>query len=430
MSILIKNGIVYDPKRNIDGEILDLFINNGKISKLEKNINCDAEKTIDANGMWVVPGFIDLHVHLREPGYEYKETILTGSRAAAAGGYTSICCMPNTNPVVDNKGVVALINKIAKEQAIVNILPVGSITKGQNGKELSNILEMKNEGIYAISEDGKTVENIDLMKEAFRIAKKANIPILSHCEDIKLVNGGVMNFGEISKKLGLKGISNRSEDVIIERDILLSDGEDATLHICHISTKGGIQLLRKARKRRNNVTGEVCPHHFCLYDEIIDGTDSNFKMNPPLRSKEDVQAVIEGLRDGTVSVIATDHAPHHESEKNCSFENASNGIIGIETALSLCITKLVNEKILTPYKLIEKMSTNPAEILGIDKGSLSIGSDADVTIVDPNLEYKINKSKFLSKSKNSPFDGWNVKGKVIYTIISGEIVYDNRQTYF
>lgn len=423
MKLLIKNGRVINPATNID-EVMDVLVVDGIVEKLEKNINDDADKIIDADKCWVTPGFIDVHVHLRDPGYEYKETIATGTRAAAKGGFTTICCMPNTNPVTDSEIMVEYIKMKAKRDGVVNVLPIGAITKGQKGEELANIGQMANAGACAISEDGKSVLSSGLLKTAMKYAKMFNIPVLSHCEDISLVGGGSMNSGAASQLLGLKGISNDSEEVIVARDIILARSTQSKLHICHVSTKGSIQLLREAHARGEEVTAEICPHHFTLTDEAVMDYDGNTKMNPPLRSAEDVLALKEALKDGTVSIIATDHAPHSIEEKNCEYEKAAFGIVGLETALPLGIKVLVEEGWLTPSQLIEKMTINPAKMLGIDKGSIEVGKVADITVIDPEAVYKVDTSKFASKSKNSPFDGYEVKGKIEYTIVGGNVVVE------
>lgn len=423
MKILIKNGRLINPATGID-EVMDVLVNDSIVEKIEKNINDNADKIIDADKCWVTPGFIDVHVHLRDPGYEYKETIATGTRAAAKGGFTTICCMPNTSPVTDSEIMVEYIKMKAARDGVVNVLPIGSITKGQSGEELANIGQMANAGACAISEDGKSVLSSGLLKTAMKYAKMFNIPVLSHCEDMSLVGGGSMNAGAASQLLGLKGISNDSEEVIVARDIILARSTNSKLHICHVSTKGSIQLLREAHARGESVTAEICPHHFTFTDEAVMDYDGNTKMNPPLRSAEDVLALKEALKDGTVGIIATDHAPHSLDEKNCEYEKAAFGIVGLETALPLGIKVLVGEGWLTPSQLIEKMTINPAKMLGIDKGSIEVGKVADITIIDPEAEYKVDVSKFASKSKNSPFDGYEVKGKIEYTIVGGKVVVE------
>lgn len=425
MRILIKNGRVIDPA-NVTDETRDILINNGIVEESAKDIRAGhVDKTIDASGKWVVPGLIDLHVHLREPGYEHKETIATGSRSGALGGFTTICCMPNTNPVMDNEIVVEYVKMKAERDGVINVLPIGAITKGQKGEELANIGNMAKVGVCAISEDGKTVDSAGLMKTALKYAGMFKIPVFSHCEEKTLAGKGQMNAGDKASLLGLAGISNDSEEVIVSRDIILAKSAKAKLHICHISTRGSVHLLKDAKSRLQDVTGEVTPHHFTLADEEIEDYDANYKMSPPLRSVKDRTALIEALRDGTIDVIATDHAPHHYDEKNCEFEKAMNGIVGLETAFALSYSELVEKNILSPIELIEKMSYNPAKIIGINKGTLSKGCIADIAIIDTKNEYTIDVVKFASKSKNSPFNGRKVKGKVEYTIAGGKIVVEN-----
>ena len=423
MKILIKNGRIINPADGMD-KVSDMLVEGGIVKEISQNINTSADKVIDANKMWVTPGFIDLHVHLREPGFEHKETIATGSRAAAAGGYTTVCCMPNTKPVTDNIEVVEYIRIEAEKNGVVNVLPIGAITKGQEGNELADIECIYKAGICAISEDGKSVMNAQLLKEAMIKAKELNIPVLSHCEDRSLVKGGCMNEGAHCESLGLKGISNDSEDVIVARDIVLAESTGAKLHLCHMSTKGSIELLNEAKLRGVNVTGEITPHHFTLSDEAVDGKDTNTKMNPPLRSKDDVEAMRKALKDGVADTISTDHAPHSAEEKAKDYQAAPFGIVGSETSFALSNSVLVEEGYLTPSALIEKMSYNPAKILGIDKGDISVGKVADITITNPEKVFKIDKEKFYSKGKNTPFDGYEVKGSVEYTIVGGKIVFE------
>ncbi len=427
MNILIKNGRLIDPYNNIDGK-MDILISNGVVAKVSENIaNNNVDKIIDANNMWVAPGLIDLHVHLREPGYEHKETIATGTRSAVMGGFTTICCMPNTRPVTDNQILVEYIKMKAEREGVCRVLPIGAITVGQKGETLAEIGKMAKAGACAISEDGFTVENASLMKTAIKYAEMFNIPVFSHCEDVDLA-GGSMNAGDTATKLGLKGISNESEDVIVSRDIILADSLKAPIHLCHISTKGSVDLIKDAKARGSKVTAEATPHHFTIVDEDITEYDGNFKMNPPLRSTQDRAAIIEALKNDTIQVIATDHAPHHIDEKNCEFERALNGIVGLETALSLSISELVEKGVLTPFKMIEKFTKNPAEILRRkDLGHLSVGNNADVIIIDPNVKYKVNVENFVSKSKNSPFNNREVTGKVLYTLVGGKIIVENGQ---
>lgn len=424
MKLLIQNGQVIDPASQTN-EVMDILVENGIISKIEKSITDNADKIINAKGNWVTPGFIDVHVHLREPGYEYKETIATGTRSAAKGGYTTICPMPNTNPVCDSDIMIEYIKLKAEREGVVHVLPIGAITKGQKGEELSNIGKMAKAGACAISEDGKSVPSSGLLKTAMKYAKMFDIPVLSHCEDINLVAGGSMNAGASAQLLGLKGISNDSEEVIVARDMILAKSTNSKLHICHMSTKGSVELLRQAKLAGQTVTAEATPHHFTLSDDFITDYDGNTKMNPPLRSKEDVLAIRQALKDNVIDIIATDHAPHSIDEKNCEYEKVAFGIVGLETALPLGITVLVEGGWLTPMELITKMTYNPAKMLNIDKGTLTIGKSADITIIDPNKTYKIDANTFASKSKNTPFGGFEVKGKVMYTIVDGNIVVEN-----
>lgn len=420
MKTLIKNGRLINPATNIN-DIMDILIEDEKIIEIKKEITCVADKIINAHEKIVAPGFIDVHVHLREPGFEYKETIKTGSMAAVMGGFTTICCMPNTEPVIDSEIMVEYIKLKAEREACCNVLPIGAITKAQNGKELANIGKMVNAGACAISEDGKSVLNAAMLKTAMNYSKMFNIPVMSHCEDKDLVAGGVVNAGSQSQLLGLKGISNDSEDVIVARDIILAKSTGAKLHLCHVSTKGAIDLIRDAHRRGQEVSAEICPHHFTLSDMDIVDYDANTKMNPPLRSNEDVMALREALKDGTVGIIATDHAPHGIDEKNCEYDKAAFGIVGLETAFALGNTTLVDGRWLTLDELIEKMTINPAKLLGINKGSIEVGKVADIVIIDPDYVYEIDAKSFKSKGKNTPFDGYKVKGRIIYTLVDGKI---------
>ena len=423
MKTLIKNGLLLDPANNIN-EQYDLLINDDLIDLIDKNIDeSRADKVIDAKGCFVMPGFIDLHVHLREPGYEHKETIETGVKAAARGGFTTICAMPNTSPVVDCKEVVLQIQNKANKLNNVNVLQIGAVTKGQKGEELADIEGMIECNIPAISEDGKSVMNSNLYREAMKIAAKNNIPVFAHCEDINLVNGGVMNADDNAKILSMRGISNAVEDIIVARDILLAKETNARLHLCHCSTKDSVVMIEQAKKEGLKVSAEVCPHHFCLTSDDIKTDDANYKMNPPLRTKADVLALIDGLKNGIIDCIATDHAPHHADEKAQSMNKAPFGIVGLETAAALTYTKLVKTNILTPLQMAEKMSYNPAKVLGIDKGNLAKSKVADIVIFDPECEYNIDVNTFESKGKNTPFDGWRVNGKVKFTLVAGKIVY-------
>ena len=423
MGILIKNGHLVNPPTKTD-EIMDLYVKEDRIEKIGKELTATAEdQVIDATGCYVFPGFIDLHVHLRDPGLTEKEDIETGSRAAAHGGYTTIVAMPNTKPVADCPEVIRYVHDKAKEVGLTHVLQVGSVTKGMEGKELSDLTGMIEAGIPAISEDGKSVMDSGLYREAMKIVAKAGIPVLAHCEDINLVQGGVINQGNRSKELGVNGISNAVENVIVARDIMLAEETGATLHLCHCSTKESVELVRDAKKKGIKVSGEVCPHHFTLTEDDIVAGDANYKMNPPLRAKEDVEALKIGLRDGIMEVISTDHAPHTAEEKKKDLNHAPFGIVGTETAAALTYTELVQKGYLDPMGMAEKMSTNPARILGIDKGDISEGHIADIVIFDPRASYEIHAKDFASKGKNTPFEGREVTGRVVTTILDGQVVY-------
>ena len=422
MKILIKNGHVIDPANGID-EVADIFISDGVITDIGENSELDGVdmKIIDATGKVVAPGLVDMHVHLREPGQEYKETIETGTRAAIAGGVTSVACMPNTEPVCDNETVVRYIKERAKEAGYANVFPVGSVSKGLEGKYLSEIGQMAFEGAVAISDDGRPVENSALMRRAIEYSQMFDIPVISHCEDMALGEGD-MNEGAVASQMGLRGISPAAEEVMAARDILVAENLGARVHIAHISTKGTVELIRQAKKRGVKVSCETCPHYFSLTEKACEGYNTNAKMNPPLRSDEDVQAIKEGLKDGTIDCIVTDHAPHHIDEKQCEFSLAKNGIVGLETSLGLGIKELVKTGVLTMSQLIEKMSKTPAEILGISRGTLGVGHVADVVIFDPESKWTVDVNKFYSKGKNSPFDGFELYGKPEYVLVGGEIL--------
>lgn len=423
MKTLIQNGHLLDPATKRDG-IYDILIEDGIILQVEEQITENADTVIDAKGKYVLPGFVDLHVHFREPGFAYKETIKTGSMAAARGGFTSVCPMPNTQPAIDNPSMIEYLNLKAEKEAMVHILPVGAVTKGQAGTELADIVGMARVGARAISEDGKSVMNTKVYYEGMKLAKKAGIPVFAHCEDKDLVGKGVMNAGAKSQELGLEGISNAVEDVIVARDILMAKEVGAKLHLCHCSTKDSVALVKMAKEMGYPVTAEVCPHHFTMSEEDITQDDANFKMNPPLRAKADVQALKEGLRDNIMEVIATDHAPHSREEKERSIAEAPFGIVGLETAFALSVTELVEQGYLTKMQLVEKLSHNPARIIGIDKGSLAVNKAADLVIVDFEESYTIEAATFASKGKNTPFDGRKVKGRVLKTFVDGSLVYD------
>ncbi len=421
MKKLIKGGRVLNPASNFD-EICDVLIKNDRVIKIAKDINEEGCEVLDATDKWVTPGFIDVHTHLREPGFEYKETLRTGSRSAAIGGFTTICAMPNTNPVADNEVVIGYIKMKAEQESLVNILPIGAITRGQEGLEMANIGLMAKAGACAISEDGKSVEDASLLKTAMQYASTFDMPVLCHCEDKRLTGGGQIHSGDVSNLLGLKGISRDSEDIITVRDIMLAISTGSRVHICHVSTKGSVETIRHFKSRYNRLTAEVCPHHFSLTHEAAKGYDTNAKMAPPLREQSDVDALIEGLKDGTIDIIATDHAPHHLDEKKCEFDRAAFGIVGLETALPLGITNLVQKGHLTPLQFIGKLTYNPSKMLNIDRGTIREGAVADITVVDPSIEYEIDVNTFRSKSKNSPFHGFKVTGKTYAVLVNGEYI--------
>lgn len=423
MTILIKNGRVIDPATKTD-ETLDLYIEDGVITRREKNCKDKADEVIDAKDCYVMPGFIDMHVHLRDPGFTEKETVETGAQAAARGGYTTIFAMPNTKPVADNADVVDYVHKKAKNLAMVHVHQVGAVTKGQLGEELADIEEMVKAGILAISEDGKSVMNAKLAKQAMIEAKKYGISVLAHCEDKNLVDGGVVNADKDTAKYGLRGITNAVEDTIAARDIILAGETGAHLHLCHCSTKGSLDMVREAKRQHISVSAEVCPHHFTLTSADIDPEDTNYKMNPPLRTAEDVEALKQGLKEGVFEVISTDHAPHTRADKNTPMQTAAFGIVGLETAAALTHTELVEGGYLTPMQMAERMSYNPATIMGLKSGRLTEGAPADIVIFDPTVRTTIDSSKFWSKSKNTPFDGRKVTGEVRMTLVDGKIVYN------
>ncbi|MBQ8301066.1 MAG: dihydroorotase [Clostridia bacterium] len=423
MKLLIKGGRVVDPANNID-KVADIYIDKGVVAEIGENIDLDGVdmEVIDATGKIVTPGLVDMHVHLRDPGQEYKEDIETGTRAAAMGGVTSVACMPNTKPVIDNEAIVTYIKSKAKEVGYVNVYPIGSITKGLKGEELSEIGELKFAGAVAISDDGRPVVESGLMRRAMQYADMFDMTVISHCEDLGLAAGGHMNEGYMSTYLGLKGITRASEEVMVSREILIAEATDAAVHIAHVSTRGSVELVRQAKKCGVRVTCETCPHYFTLTEDAVDGFNTNAKMNPPLRTADDVEAIKEGLKDGTIDCIVTDHAPHHADEKNCEFGYALNGIVGLETSLGLSLEYLVKTGVLTINELIEKMAVNPSRILGLNKGNLGVNHAADITIFDMEKEWTVDVSKFESKGKNSPYDGYKLCGKPEYVVVGGKIV--------
>ncbi len=422
MKILIKSGRVVDPANKIDKK-LDILVDDEKIVELAEHIDSGGAEVINAAGLIVTPGLVDMHTHLRDPGYEYKEDIVSGTRAAVAGGVTSVACMPNTSPVNDNLAITKYIISKAQEQGSANVYPIGSITKGLNGELLTEMGELKEGGCVGFSDDGLPVMNGDMMRRGLEYAKTFGVPIFTHAEDMSLVSGGSMNEGPIATELGLKGIPWVAEDAVTARDIMLAELTGAHLHVCHVSTKGSIELVRNAKARGVRVTCEATPHHFMLTDEAVRGYDANFKMNPPLRSQNDIDAVRAGLADGTVDAIATDHAPHHIDEKNVEFAIALNGVVGLETLLPLTL-KLVAEKVLNLSSAIALLTCQPAEILGIDRGTLGVGAVADITLINPNKEWIVEADKLHSKSKNTCFDGQTVRGYAVRTILAGKTVFE------
>ncbi len=424
MTMLIKNGRVIDPASNTD-EIMDLLVSDGVIVKVQKNITEEADSVIDASGCFVMPGLIDLHVHFREPGFEHKETIRTGARAAARGGFTTVCPMPNTNPVIDSVEMVEYIKHKAEEVTDINILPIAAITAGQDGEYLTDFENLKEAGAVAVSEDGKSVMNARVARQAMRLAAEVDIPVFAHCEDKNLAARGVMNAGNHARELGLYGIMNAVEDIIVARDILLAKNTGARLHLCHCSTEDSVRMIEDAKKEGMDITAEVTPHHLTLTEDAITEDDADFKMNPPLRTRKDVDRLREGIKSGIIDCIATDHAPHHKTEKERGFVEAPFGITGLETSVAITITELVKTGILTPLQMAERMSYTPAKIIGIDKGTLLPGKAADITIIDPDAEYVIDSNTFASKGHNTPFNGKKVSGEVRYTIAAGKVVYSN-----
>lgn len=438
---LIKNGRVLDPETGFD-DIADVLIVDGKILEIDNDIDLGSYEqhhnigehsendiVIDAEGCLVMPGLIDLHVHFREPGFEYKETIRTGARAAARGGFTSVCVMPNTKPVVDSLDTLEYVMDKAMEATHVRIYPIAAITANQDGEYLTDFQTLYDNGAIAVSEDGKSVMNARVARQAMRLAANVEIPVFAHCEDIYLRARGVMNAGAKAKSLGLYGILNEVEDIIVARDILIAKETGAKLHLCHCSTEDSVELIKLAKDAGIEVSAEVTPHHLTLTEDDIDGTDANFKMNPPLRTKQDRDALIQGLKEGIIDCIATDHAPHSEEDKAAGFKDAPFGITGLETAVPVIFTELVETGILTPLEMAEKMSYNPAKIMGVNRGRLQVGADGDVTVIDITQKYEIRKNRFFSMGKNTPYEGKSVKGRVVATIVDGRVIYKNNGSH-
>jgi dihydroorotase len=428
---IIRNGRIIDPANKRD-EIADLYISNGKIvgskseirAKLSRRDGKSEIEEIDAKGLIVAPGLIDMHVHLREPGFSHKETIESGARAAAAGGFTTIVCMPNTSPVPDNAGTIAWIKDRASAIACVNVLPSGSISKNLAGEELAPIGSLAQAGVVAITDDGHCIQNHEVMRRAVEYARMVGLPVLDHCQDYNLVGNGVVHEGYWSTLLGLPGWPAAGEEAIVMRNILLSELCDHPIHCQHVSTAGSVRLLREARARGVKISGEVCPHHIALTDEAIQNFDTNCKVNPPLRSRTDVNAVLEGIADGTLSILCSDHAPHADFEKEVEFDAAPFGVIGLETELGLFIDLLVHKHAkIDIARLIEMYTVEPARLLKLDAGTLSPGSRADVTLINPDLKWTVDVDRFRSASRNSPFDGWKLKGGAVRTMVGGKTVW-------
>ncbi len=424
MKLIIKNGRVIDPANNIDGQY-DIVIEKGVIQSVKpsgKDSDEVSAKVIDAKDCIVAPGFLDMHVHFREPGFEYKETIESGCESAAAGGFTTVAMMPNTNPVNDNRAVTELMTSRAKEHGKIQALAIGAITRGLKGEILSDMGDLKAAGVIGFSDDGRPVMSNEVMRRAFEYSRMFDLPLIQHSEILDLTNGGCMNEGPISTELGLKGMPTEAEDIMVYRDIALLEKTGGRLHVAHISSGEAVDLVRRAKSKGLPVTCEVAPHHFILTDESVRGYDTNTKMSPPLRAQSDIDAIKEGLKDGTIDIIATDHAPHDVADKQVDYHGACFGIVGLETALPLSL-RLVDEKILTLPQMIEKLTSRPAEIFKLDSGTLGEGKRADVVVFDPDEAYTVEASQFKSKSKNSPFDGWPVKGRVRHTIYNGKVIY-------
>ncbi len=421
--ILLKGGRLVDPSRNLD-EAGDLLIKNGKVEALGGKIagpeECDI---VDCAGKIVSPGFIDVHCHLREPGREDVETIATGARAAAAGGFTAVCAMPNTDPVTDNQAAVGFVLRQSLQAKAARVYPIGAISVGQNGKALAEFGEMVGAGAVAVSDDGKPVGSAQLMRTALEYARTFRIPVIDHCEEPTLSAGGAMNEGIVSARLGLRGIPAEAEEIMVIRDILLARLTGGHVHLAHMSTKGSVELIRWGKERGINVTAEVCPHHLSLTEDRIGAYDTNAKMNPPLRTAEDVAVLREAVKDGTIDLVATDHAPHHYDEKEREFADAPNGIIGLETALAVIVTNLVETGILTYSKMVDRMACTPAKVFNLPGGTLARGAAADVTVFDPKASWKVDPASFLSKGRNTPFAGMTLSGKAVCTIVAGQIVY-------
>ena len=422
-SLLIRNGTIVDPTQHLES-VCDLVVRDGKIERLGEGLPVDGHEVFDAAGKIVAPGFIDLHAHLREPGFEYKETIETGTRSAVAGGFTAVCCMPNTDPVNDKSSVTSFILERAVIAGLARVYPIGAITVGSKGEQLAEIAEMKAAGIVAISDDGKAVNDTNLMRRAMEYASQFGLPVIDHCED-SCARGGVMHEGEFSAVLGLKGMPGSAEDIQVARDLILAETTSAHVHIAHISTRRSVSMVREAKRRGLAVTCEVTPHHFIFTDAEVhrSGYDTNTKMAPPLRCESDLDAIIDGLRDGTIDAIATDHAPHHHNEKMLEFDRAPFGIVGLETAVSLTLDRLVTAGIISVSRMVDLLSCGPARVLNLPGGTLKEGAVADVTILDPEKQITVDATRFHSKGRNTPFNGWELRGAPYATIVGGRTLW-------
>jgi dihydroorotase len=423
-AMLIRGGRVIDPSRRLDAA-LDLLIEDGKIARLGERLKARGAEAIDAAGLVVCPGFIDLHTHLREPGREDKETIATGTRAAAAGGFTAVCAMPNSDPVNDNAGITRAILDKAASEGVVRVYPIGAITKGSLGEELAEFGDLREAGCVAVSDDGRPVASARMMRRALEYARAFELTVIDHCEEPTLTHGFAMNEGPVATWLGLRGYPAAAESMVVERDIQLAELTGGKLHIAHLSTAGAVAAVRRGKARGLRVTAEATPHHLLLTDQVVRDSqyDTATKMNPPLRGEADRRAVLEGLRDGTIDCIATDHAPHGVDDKKVEFDQAANGVVGLETAVALCLDRLVREGHMGLAELVALLSTNPARVLGLPGGTLAPGSPADVTILDTGRRFKVNPERFESKGRNTPFAGWTLTGRAVITIVSGRTVF-------
>ena len=418
MRLLIKGGRIVDPAQQID-RVGDVLVEDGKVTSIGESFSEDGAEVVDASGFVVSPGFIDLHVHLREPGEEYNETIASGAAAAVAGGFTSICAMPNTRPVNDNASLTRFIVDKAREAGLARVYPVGAITRQSKGEELAEMAEMKEAGAVAVSDDGRPVMDSQVMRHAMEYARDHGLVVVDHCQDLHLASNGVMNEGRYSTLLGLKGMSRTAEDSHVARDIMLAELTGVRVHIAHISTAGSVEMVRRAKNQGLAVTCEVTPHHLALTDAAVVGFDTNTKMNPPLRSEEDRAAVIEAVRDGTIDAIATDHAPHHADEKMLEYDRAPSGVVGLETALGVALMVLHHSGVVPLARLVEMLTIGPARVFSLAGGTLAAGSPADITVFDPDREWIVDPLAFKSKSRNTPFAGWKLRGAVVDTFIAG-----------